>query len=60
MIGNFGNVISSPVRIQIYNYMYRKGLHSSQLINRLRLMTLHSTHAYFAFSVLILKLIVKK
>ena len=27
-VGNFGNVISGPVRIQIYNYMYRKGLHS--------------------------------
>jgi hypothetical protein len=37
MIGNVWNVISSPVRIQIYNYMYRKGLsppHTSALVAR--------------------------
>jgi hypothetical protein len=41
MIGDFGNVISSPVRIQIYNYMYRKGLH--RYSRSIGLMTLHST-----------------
>jgi hypothetical protein len=54
MIMNFGNVISSPVRIHIYNYMYRKRLHSySRSIWRF---TAH--HAYFALSVLILKLVI--
>jgi hypothetical protein len=49
MIGNFGNIISSPVRIQIYHYMYRKGLHSYS--RSIGLMTLHSTPCIFCILV---------
>jgi hypothetical protein len=42
MIENFGNVISTPVRIRIYNYMLERACSKS-----IKLMTLHNTPYIF-------------